>query len=213
MKITKLSFLVVLLFLVLSSNSAKAQLGFFIGGNISDVRHDKLLLNENGIPNNKPLLGYFTGLSFQFYPFHSQDKISFVIDVLLNRKGYKQQSQDTTFVRSLNYVSLPLQVNYDFTSRFSMNTGVEFSALMLPITVFKEHDNSYRQSDISLTIGANYRVSDECNLFTRLNYGVYPILDYYKIDNIGNITPVKDVKNINLMIGVKFNIIYEKIKL
>nr|MBP8904863.1 hypothetical protein [Paludibacteraceae bacterium] len=62
------------------------------------------------------------------------------------------------------------------------------------------------------TIGANYRVSDECNLFTRFNYGVYPILDYYKIDNIGNIIPVKDIRNINLMIGVKFNIIYEKIK-
>lgn len=183
-----------------------------MGGNISDVRHDKLLLNENGIPNNKPLPGYFTGLSFQFYPFHSQDKISFIIDVLFNKKGYKQQLLDTTFVRRLNYISLPLQVNYDFTSRFSMNTGVEFSALMLPITVFKEYDNSYRQSDISLTIGANYRVSDECNLFTRFNYGVYPILDYYKIDNIGNIIPVKDIRNINLMIGVKFNIIYEKIK-
>ena len=47
-------FLVVFLFLVLSSNSAKAQLGVFMGGNISDVRHDKLLLNENGIPNNRP---------------------------------------------------------------------------------------------------------------------------------------------------------------
>ena len=142
-------FLVVFLFLVLSSNSAKAQLGVFMGGNISDVRHDKLLLNENGIPNNKPLPGYFTGLSFQFYPFHSQDKISFIIDVLFNKKGYKQQLLDTTFVRRLNYISLPLQVNYDFTSRFSMNTGVEFSALMLPITVFKEYDNSYRQSDTS----------------------------------------------------------------
>lgn len=38
------------------------------------------------------------------------------------------------------------------------------------------------------------------------------VMDYYNIDAMGNITPVKDVKNINLMIGLKFNFIYEKIK-
>ena len=46
-------FLVVFLFLVLSSNSAKAQLGVFMGGNISDVRHDKLLLNEINLMKSK----------------------------------------------------------------------------------------------------------------------------------------------------------------
>lgn len=121
-----------LLFFVLFVCSAKAQFGIFAGANISNVQHRNLLLNEKGIPNNYPLFGYFSGLSFQFYPIKSAEKLSFGVDLGLNQKGYVQKFSDATFVKRLIYIALPVLINYDFNEKFSMHTGVEFAGLMLP---------------------------------------------------------------------------------
>lgn len=191
-------------------NPARAQFGITLGGNISDVRHHHLLVNENGRDNNLPLIGSFMGLNFQFYPVKTMDKLSFSVDLLFNRKGYAQQFSDTTFIKRLNYLSFPIMFNYDISNIFSVCTGLELSGLM--INPLNNSDKEYRDSDTGIVLGANYHFSKQWNIFTRLNYGLNPILNYYKIDSMGNITLAKDIRNINLMIGLKINIVYEKIK-
>lgn len=205
-------FLIVTLLTILCINSTKAQFGISFGGNISNVMHRNLLVNENGDSNTKPIFGYLSGMNFQFYPFKHQQNMSFTIEVLYNQKGYKQQFNDTSFTKRLNYISVPLLFNYDISKKFTLNTGVTFSGLLVPLSVFYKPDNSFNTSDINLSIGAEYKVWKNLNLFTRLNYGVYPILNYYKIDEAGNISPTNDVRNLSFSVGLKLNFIYEKIK-
>ena len=200
----KLFSFVILFFLY--TNTLYAQLSFSFGGNISNVLHHHLFVNENG-DNNKPLFGGNFGMSFQDYPFKKQPNMSFTVGLFINQYGYRQEYPGESFTQRLNYLSVPLLFNYDFLPRFSMNTGIAFSRLILPISIFEKTDNSFNLYDFSLLLGAEYKLSNQIDIFTRINYGVYPILDYYKIDNIGNITPVKDVRNVSLMLGLKYNIL------
>lgn len=48
-------------------------------------------------------------------------------------------------------------------------------------------------------------------LFSRFHYGLLPQMDYYQFDELGNMTPIKDVKNINVMVGLKIILGDEKI--
>lgn len=210
-KISQIKILI-LLFCGLFVSRASAQFGIIAGATMSNVQHNNLLLDEKEIPNNRPLFGYFTGLSCQFYPLKSAENVSFILELLMSQKGYKQKFANTTFVKRMNYITLPVMANYVVNKKISIHGGLEFAGWMRSPKLFKEADNTYNDFDLSVLLGAGYNFRKNWHIFSRLNYGLLPTLNYYKIDEIGNITPVKDIRNINLMIGIKFNFIYEKIK-
>jgi hypothetical protein len=51
--------------------------------------------------------------------------------------------------------------------------------------------------------------------YSRISYGLLPMLDYHEFDELGNfINNIHDLKNISITIGIKANIIEnEKIRL
>lgn len=172
----------------------KAQFGFSTGASISDVRHNNLLKSES------PIITGFTGLSFQFRPVRNLKYFSIVTEFLYNVKGYKQVFEKD-YPTYLHYFSLPILLNFNITNKLSLQGGTELSGLI--VTSNKANNELYEQLDMGLDAGIGFLVYKNVQLFARYNYGLTPILNYDKSDEFGNTTPIKDIKNQNIMIGFK----------
>ncbi len=119
---------------------------------------------------------------------------------MYNAKGYKQ-TFEKDYSTYFHYFSLPILLNFDITHRFSVHGGAEFSGLIG--TSNKENEELYQQLDMGLNAGLGFLIHKNVQLFARYNYGLRPVLEYYKFDELGNITPTKDIKHQNIMIGFK----------
>lgn len=186
--------IIFLFFLWTLSTVSYAQLGLTTGIDVSNVRHNDLLPNQHSI-----ILG-FMGPSFQYRPFHHLQQFSFIAELLYNVKGYKQ-TFERDYLTHFHYFSLPVLLNYDITNRLSVHGGTELSVLVE--TNNKKSSELYNQLDVGLNIGIGLLMHKNFQLFARYNYGLLPVLDYYKMDEAGNMSPIEDIRNQNLMIGLK----------
>lgn len=168
----KITFLLLLLTL---SFTTKAQLGWSSGISISNVRHNDLLSNVH------PIVTGFMGLSYQYRPFKFNNPVSFIAEFLYSAKGYKQ-TFEKDYLSYFHYFALPVLINFDLTNRFSAHTGVEFSGLIG--TSNKENEDLYEQLDLGLNAGIGFMIYKNIQLFARYNYGLLPILNYQKIDEV-----------------------------
>jgi len=188
---------------------SKAQFSLMEGGNYSDVRHNNLL------PGKRPVFGFFTGFSLQYYPFVKSDRLSVVNEFFYHLKGFRQDFKTDQFKHPLHYLAFPVLLNYDISSRLSVHTGCEFS-LLITANSLNENKNRrnevYRGYDFGWNAGTGfYLLPGRVMLFSRFHYGLLPQMDYYQFDELGNMTPIKDVKNINVMVGLKIILGDEKI--
>lgn len=183
-----------LFFLFILSTESYAQLGLTTGINVSDVRHNDLLLNQHSI------ISGFMGPSFQYRPLQNFQQFSFIAELLYNAKGYKQ-TFEKDYQTYFHYLSLPVLLSYDITNRLSVYGGTELS--ILAETSSKKSSELYNQFDVGLNVGIGFLAHKNIQLFARYNYGLLPVLDYYKIDEVGDMSPIKDIRNQNLMIGLK----------
>jgi len=184
---------------------SKAQIAFIAGGNYSNIRSNVYLENK------KPIVGYNFGVSIQYYPFKKFKNISILNELDFTQKGYQQDFEKNYSFR-FNYLSLPVLVNYSLSKQFSIQTGVELSKLIS--TNIKQGLNTYNGFDLGLVIGVNCFSSERFSCFSRITYGLLPLLDYNEIDDLGNFkNEIHDLKNICLSIGIKFNLYHEKISI
>ena len=191
-------------FLMFSVRS-KAQMAFVGGVNISDVRSTVLLQNKNAIAS------YQWGLSFQYFPFKRLENVSVINEFLFNHKGYMQDFE-TDYHFRFNYLSFPILINYSLFSDLSIQSGVELSKLSS--TNVTQGRRTYNNFDMGLVFGMSCYDTRRVSFYSRITYGITPMLDYYRIDDLGNFTgEIHDLKNVCISVGVKFKFCHEKIHL
>lgn len=189
---------------LMSPLKSRAQIAFKVGGNYSTVR------NEISLKNIKPILVSELGASVQYYPFKDYKKWSLINEICFSQKGYQQNlSRDYTF--RFDYCTFPVLINYAPVKHFSLYTGVELSTLLS--TNIREGMKTYNHFDTGLVLGFSIHEGRVVSFYLRGIYGLLPLLDYYKIDEIGNFAgEIHDLKNMCLSLGVKINIFNEKFR-
>jgi len=187
------------------SINSKAQIAIIAGGNYSTIRSNVNLENKG------PIIGYNFGLSFQYYPFKNIQKLSILNELEYIQKGY-QQDFEKKYSFKFNYLALPILISYSVSKNLSIHTGVELSDLIT--TNIKQGTKTYNNFDLGLVLGLNCLIDKRLSCYSRLTYGLIPMVDYYEIDELGNFkSKIHDLKNISATIGIKFNLYNEKILL
>jgi hypothetical protein len=182
-----------------------AQFSILGGGNICEVRNNNLLENQ------KPILKSHYGLSVRYYPFKRLPKFSVQNEILINKKGYKQEL-GRTYLFHFTYLSIPILLNYTPVKNLSINAGIEASKLLY--TSVKQGRKTYNNSDFGIVLGVNGFDQKRINIYSRLTYGITPMIDYYSFDKLGNfVGKIHDLKNICISIGLKYNLYNEEIHL
>lgn len=186
------------------SLKASGQVAFKVGGNYSTVR------NEISLKNIKPIYVSEIGASVQYYPLKEFKKWSLINEFCFSQKGYQQNlSQEYTF--RFDYCSFPVLINYAPVKHLSFCTGVELSTLLSTNTT--EGLKTYNHFDTGLVLGLSIHQGRIFSFYLRGIYGLLPLLDYYKIDEMGNFKgEIHDLKNMCLSLGVKFNVFNEKFR-
>jgi len=173
------------------------------GMNLSNVMDNHLL------DNHEFNLLCHTGASVRVYPFKNTPKFSFETEFLLNVKGYKQHFDSTYIFRSL-YCSVPLLARYSLAKNITIDAGVELSRLFS--TNIKQGKKTYNNLDIGIILGFTFFENRMINMYSRVTYGLLPMLDYYSFDKLGNFTGnIHDIRNLNISLGIKINSSNEKI--
>ena len=181
----------------------EAQIAVIGGVNFSNVRSDVSLENKDG------LTAYHFGVSVQYYPIKSLEKLSLTNEVIFSQKGYQQSfAEDYTF--RFNYLALPVLVNYTPHPFFSVQGGVELS--QLASTNIKRGMKTYRHFDTGLVLGISVFDNSRVSFYTRATYGLRYMLDYVLIDEMGNFDgDINDIYNVCFSAGIKIKLRDEKI--
>ena len=182
-----------------------AQIAVIAGGNYSDVRSNVTLKNK------KPIIGHNLGVSFQYYPLKKLQNISIINELDFVQKGYHQDFEKN-YSFKFNYFSFPVLINYAFLPQFSAQAGVELNSLVS--TNIKQGYKTYNEYDMGLVVGIVCFGEKRISCYSRISYGLLPMLDYYEFDELGNfVNNIHDLKNTSISIGIKANIIRnEKIR-
>jgi len=189
---------------LICSEKSTAQIAIFAGGNYSNIRSNVT------IENKKPIIGYNLGLSLQYYPFKKFQNLSILNELKLTQNGYQQDFEKRYSFR-FNYLSLPVLINYSFSKQISAQAGVELSTLIS--TNIEQGTKTYNDFDLGLALGVNWFSGRRISCYSRLTYGLLPMLDYYNIDELGNFkNEIHDLKNVSLSVGIKLNLRNEKIR-
>ncbi|TKG91164.1 PorT family protein [Puteibacter caeruleilacunae] len=191
--------------IMLLYQTGNAQVAVAISGNLSNIRSDI------HIENKEPILGYDVGFSVQYYPIKRFERLSLINEINFRQKGYQQSFQKDYDFR-FNYLSFPILIDYSLSPKFSVHTGIELAELVK--TNVEGGMDTYEHFDVGLMFGANISGKGRLSYYSRLTYGLQPLLDYYGIDERGNFgNMIHDLKNICLSVGIKFNLRHERIQL
>jgi hypothetical protein len=204
--VTQLIFQIVLVIslILLTSVKSAAQIAVFGGGNYCTLRNDVLLKNK------KPIIASEFGLSFQYHPIKSFEKLSFINELSISQKGY-QQNLVRNYSFRFDYLAFPILIDYKLINPLSVQGGVELSKLLS--TSMEEGTNTYNNFDAGLVLGLNWRQGRILSFYLRGIYGLVPMLDYYTFDELGNFTgKIHDLKNMCLSAGIKINLFNEKFR-
>lgn len=193
-------------FFLLIYVSINAQVSIKIGGNYNN------LVDDNILENKKPLFSTQIGGSIRLLPFKESSKFSIQAELLLQQKGYKQELNGEKYKLSLNYITIPLLLNFKPTNNFSIHGGFAFNHLIN--TNRKRGNDTYTQNDLAINFGMAAFENKKVSIYLRTSYGLIPIIDYTSIDKYGNFTnKINKFNNINFTIGAKLNIYEKKIKI
>lgn len=192
------------LFLIVS-NKSYAQVSLMGGASYCNVRDNNLLENKKGI------VAFQGGAAISVYPFKNLPNLSVENELLINRKGY-QQNLDQNYTFYFDYASWPILACYSPVRNFTINAGVELSQLLF--TNFKKGTRTYHDFDAGLVLGFSCFDEKWIGLYSRMTYGLVPMLNYYSFDESGNFTgEIHDLKNLCISVGIKINLYHEKIHL
>lgn len=204
--LSKLSqILIFTVFVMFFSTESKAQVAVHASANYNNIR------SAISLANKEPRLGFSFGLSLQYYPLKKFNKVSLINEINYSLKGY-QQNFDRKYDFRFTYLAFPILINYDLSDNVSVYTGVELSELIT--TNIEQGKETYNNFDLGLVLGLSFLTKSRISFYSRLTYGITPMIDYYEIDELGNFNrEIHDLKNICLSIGFKFKIQNEKIRL
>lgn len=191
-----LSILSILCSVQFGLSQSRIKLDVLLGTNYSWVKN-KVLHGEQPAYGLK--FGAGTTINFK------QSKISITSNIiLLSQKGYRQIIDKDYFIR-YNYQSLQLLANYQLTKHIQIHTGIEFS--LLGGTNVEGGTETYRKGDVGIVVGLRLFDNRLVAIDLQTTQGLTTILDYYKIDRQGNMTPIADLKNRCISLSIRYRII------
>lgn len=180
-----------------------AQPSFMNGVSFSSVMNDHLL------EDTEFKLNYQLGFSIRFYPFKNLPDLSLETEFFYNNKGYRQQL-DSTYKFRFSYFSVPVLVRYCVVKDVTVEAGVELSKLFS--SNIRKWESTYNDFDTGLILGLTFFEKRMISVYSRVTYGLIPMLDYYSFDKLGNFTgEIHDLRNLNLSLGIKIDLYHEKI--
>jgi outer membrane immunogenic protein len=145
-----------------------------------------IVTTKNLIAFPKNRIGWYMGL-------HTQvpliNKFSLQPALLFSSKGYKSEDQFGTIFQSvrLEYVALPLLINYNIDEKLSIQLGPEFGYLLAAkllldeekFNVSKQYPSKF---DAGLSIGLQYLAVRRTGIDLRYTYGINTL---YSVDANG----------------------------
>jgi hypothetical protein len=112
----------------------------------------------------------------------------------------------------LNYLAVPVLINYSPISFLSVHGGVEFSKMIS--TNIKQGLKTYNTFDVGLVFGFTAFDNKWVSIYSRATYGLLPMLDYVEMDEMGNFTgDIHDIRNLYYSLGIRIKLSNEKVKL
>lgn len=174
------------------------------GGNIATT---KSLI---AFPKNR--LGWYSGLIFKI---PIQKKLFIQPELLYSSKGYKSNDQFGSIYQTvrLNYLNLPVLLNYHFDEKTSIAFGPEFGYLLSAQLVI-DRENNFNVTkqyppkfDVGASMGLQYKLIKNTSIEIRYNYGFNTL---YSTDAIGNRYTEK--KGANRVFQIGFNYVFHEQK-
>ena len=199
----KLAFLLFLCFFQVP-NESNAQVGLLFGANYCSIRHDNLLQNVEYI------IRPYTGVSVNCFPMWFLPELSIRNEFIITQKGYRQ-ALESDYDLVFTYAAFPVSLNYKLNDYITPQIGLEWSMLLgsSELRTFKK----YRQTDLGLILGLCFFECKKLSFYTRLTYGLWPMLKYESYDKYGNLTGQKeDLKHITFSLGIKLRLHHEEIR-
>lgn len=158
----KISIIFIILFFTNEMAAQKFKGGFIGGISTSQLSGDRLEgFNKAGL-----LMGGFTSYSFS-------DKISAKLEIVYIQKGSRNPKKDYKHQYSLDYIEIPLLLQYKIQPKIYVETGIQVGILVRQ----KEEDiygevemaRSFNKTDINLCIGLNYEFNEQWSLISRFS--------------------------------------------
>lgn len=155
-------------------------------------------------PKNRA--GWYGGLSFKI---PIQKKLFIQPEIFYSSKGDKSEDQFGAIYRSvrLNYLNLPVLLNYHFDKKTSIVFGPEFGYLLSAQLVI-DGENNFNVTkryppklDVGASIGLQYRFKKSTGIEIRYNYGFNTL---YSVDAVGNRYTEKKGANRVFQIGMNY---------
>lgn len=166
--------------MALSSFILKAQHvepGIKGGLNISTVR-----VNSSGTNYDPRVSGHVGGLLHV----HLTEQFAIQPEVVFSGQGYK--SGNTTF--RLNYVNVPVLLQYMFKSGFRLETGPQVGFLVSGKTkngsVVTDIKSEYKNVDLAWAFGAGYLTKSGFGLDARFNLGIAKVNENPQANKVTN---------------------------
>lgn len=178
-----------------------AQVKLFAGVNYTGVRNSVL-------ENEEAIYSWHVGAGVNLAP-KKWDKFSIALNAMLSEKGYKQYA-DKWYDFDFYYLSFQPVIEFSPVKLLSFEAGVDLSALV--DTSVREGLSTYNNFDCGLIFGFTVFNDKRVALYSRVIYGLIPMLSYDRIDALGNFTgEINDLKNTSLLLGIRVNVYHEKI--
>ena len=191
--------------LVSTPSTVFAQVYVFSGAHQSYVRNDVL----NG---ESPIYSWHIGVGIKLYPKLDWRRTSINAEIASIEKGYDQRLGNEEFEFRFRYITGQGTLSYEALPFLSLKGAVNLALLF--DTNVEKGTKTYQLFDFGLVGGLGFLENKRFGFYTRVVYGLSPMLKYYDIDAMGNFNGhIHDLKNTCFMVGLHFNIYGKKISL
>ena len=181
----KISLALCALFIVCASWGQSAKFGVKGGLNVST------LSDENDELGSR--LGYHAGLLAHI---HLSPQLALQPEIVYSSQGAKYTVLDGEHTLALNYVNIPLQIQYMFNNGFRIQTGpqVGFLAGVKDKVESVETDNftsdDFKTVDFAWSAGLGYLTQSGLGVDARYNFGLSNINDFGDAERRNNVFQV-----------------------
>lgn len=188
---------------MISCSTTLAQ-GYVLGGGHLSFIRNEVLIGES------PIFSWHGGGGINLYPLKACQKININVEVAFIEKGYNQNIGNQQFELRFRYLTSQLTISYSIIPFLSLKGGVNVARLFN--TSMEKGLETYERIDVGLVGGLGYFENKRLGFYTRVVYGLSPMLKYYDIDSMGNFNDnIRDLKNTCFMVGLRFNVYDKKI--
>lgn len=183
--------------LLLGAGFVSAQASLMGGVSYSTVRSQYLVGKKQGA------VCWQAGFAF-LYRFDSTARFGLKGEFIIEKKGYRQII-DKRYDFGFDYMSLPVLLNFTPNENYSLSGGLSFGRLFG--TSVRQGLDTYRLYELGFVVEVNLFEKNRFGIYTRMNQDLTPMIHYYSLDELGNITgTIRDLKITDVVLGLRIRI-------